>query len=62
MMQSFSFIRFEVVGPVGWLEFNRPLRNAFARNAGLRADLLLLNEPLAATLVAAGRNWEYQPM
>ena len=31
MMQSFSFIRFSTVGPVGWLEFNRPPVNAFTR-------------------------------
>jgi len=30
-MQSFSFIRFSTVGPVGWLEFNRPPVNAFTR-------------------------------
>ena len=38
-------------------------RNAFARNAGLRIDHLLLSPPLAARLVAAGvdrhvRGWE----
>jgi enoyl-CoA hydratase len=31
MMQSYSFIRFSTVGPVGWLDFNRPPVNAFTR-------------------------------
>jgi enoyl-CoA hydratase len=31
MTQSYSCIRFSTVGPVGWLEFNRPPVNAFSR-------------------------------
>lgn len=31
MTQGYSFIRFSTVGPVGWLEFNRPPVNAFTR-------------------------------
>jgi exodeoxyribonuclease-3 len=43
--------------------FWKYFRNAFARNAGIRIDHLLLSPPLAARLVAAGvdrevRGWE----
>ena len=31
MTESTSFIRFSTVGPVGWLDFNRPPVNAFTR-------------------------------
>jgi enoyl-CoA hydratase/carnithine racemase len=31
MSQNYSSIRFSTVGPVGWLEFNRPPVNAFSR-------------------------------
>jgi enoyl-CoA hydratase/carnithine racemase len=31
MDRDYSFIRFSTVGPVGWLEFNRPPVNAFSR-------------------------------
>jgi len=31
MTRNYSFIRFSAVGPVGWLDFNRPPVNAFSR-------------------------------
>jgi enoyl-CoA hydratase len=31
MTRNYSFIRFSTVGPVGWLDFNRPPVNAFSR-------------------------------
>jgi exodeoxyribonuclease III len=67
---------FKALGAQGWTDAVRQMhpsetvytyfdyfRNAFARNAGLRIDHLLLNLPLAARLKAAGvdltaRGWE----